>query len=713
MEEEALAGSDHHLLGERLELRRDAPEDPLRHLATVGVAVHLPPCRLPDARLCGARPVDDRVRSVSSTVCPKGTAPPSPGPPPRGPARARGRRAARGRAPAPRRGAPRPGRCPRGRGSTRPPPAAVARFGPAGRCAARPPAGSRAGRTGRAGGRTRSCAPRRRTRSRRGGSGPSARRNCATSMSRRAEDSSSWKTPVATWARRLSSARTHSSVSRWATNTSVFSPALAPPRGVLGEPGQAWIDPVGMAGLPRQSRSSLRSRTTRRAAPEASARRTRSALCRRPRACGAGASRTASTRARRSVPAAPAPDRNAHAWRQAPDVLPPRGAGARRQGLGPRQSGLEGLVLGEVAGAEQLEQAEEPVHVVVEGDRGEKQEVPPGGGDRAPPRARPGLPGWPGGRRSRWASSTTRRSMPASRARAVSSGRCNQRLEGHDRARVGVEGVEAGAVVPRHVGEAVVVEEDEHLVVLPPQLAQPLHGQGLRRHHEAALRAPRPHEVAQDQAGLDRLAEAHLVGQQPAYGIGGGGALRRVKLVGKEPDASAEEGAEPVRLAQRGQMQRIEAEGQVLDRIHLAGGEALHQVGPRVARARIVVGETAERRSARGQPQDDASGELHDDRSTLDGDDPPSSELRVVTVRQAVADLPHRAAFFHRVPLAARPPDDPVSRPRRATRWVPIVGWSPECPDVNSSNPSAVYLLECPHAPRTERSRIRGRRFLR
>ena len=34
-----------------------------------------------------------------------------------------------------------------------------------------------------------------------------------------------------------------------------------------------------------------------------------------------------------------------------------------------------------------------------------------------------GPPGWPGGRRRRWASSTTRRSMPAWAARAVSSGR--------------------------------------------------------------------------------------------------------------------------------------------------------------------------------------------------------------------------------------------------------------------------------------------------
>ena len=51
-----------------------------------------------------------------------------------------------------------------------------------------------------------------------------------------------------------------------------------------------------------------------------------------------------------------------------------------------------------------------------------------------------------------------------------------------------LERIEVGAEVARHVGEAIRVEQREHLVILPPQLAEPLHGQRVGRHDQAARR---------------------------------------------------------------------------------------------------------------------------------------------------------------------------------------------------------------------------------
>ena len=86
-------------------------------------------------------------------------------------------------------------------------------------------------------------------------------------------------------------------------------------------------------------------------------------------------------------------------------------------------------------------------------------------------------------------------------------------------------------------------------MVLPPELAQPLDGQGVRCDDEAAFDLPGVHEPIQDERGLDGLSEADLVGEQPAHGIAGARPLRDVELVREEPDASAEERAQAVGFA--------------------------------------------------------------------------------------------------------------------------------------------------------------------
>ena len=127
----------------------------------------------------------------------------------------------------------------------------------------------------------------------------------------------------------------------------------------------------------------------------------------------------------------------------------------------------------------------------------------------------------------------------------------DQRLE-RDRPRGGAasNGLKPSPKSRSHVGEARVVEQREHLVILAPQLAEPLHGERFRRDDEAALDVPRVHQVVEDEARLDRLAEADFVGQQPAHRRAAGGALRDVELVREQADASAEKRAEP--LAPRG-----------------------------------------------------------------------------------------------------------------------------------------------------------------
>src|SRR5688572_26711644 len=112
-----------------------------------------------------------------------------------------------------------------------------------------------------------------------------------------------------------------------------------------------------------------------------------------------------------------------------------------------------------------------------------------------------------------------------------------------------IEGVEAGSEVARDVGKPIVVHQGEYLVILAPELAQPLHGQRLRGDHQTALDLPGVHEPVEDQARFDRLAEANLVCEKPAHRVGGGGALGYVQLMRKQTDAATEERPETVRLA--------------------------------------------------------------------------------------------------------------------------------------------------------------------
>jgi hypothetical protein len=265
---------------------------------------------------------------------------------------------------------------------------------------------------------------------------------------------------------------------------------------------------------------------------------------------------------------------------------------------------------------------------------------------------------------------------------------------------VDVERVEAFAVVADHVGEPLVVEQNEDLVVLAPQLAEPLQHQRLGGDDQGALGAAGVEQPVHDQAGLDGLAEADLVGEQPAHRVGPRGALGDVELVRVEANAAAQERAEPAGLAQPRQPEAVQAVGEVLEAVHLAACQSFQrrhlgrQRPERLGFDLAAVGETADaavagldgdglagafeprpdpRRQhqrhqgvrARREAQPLAGlGELDDQAPPADLADDPGSELGVETMGQAVAGLPHGGGIL----------DDKTARPRKA--W-PLGGTMP------------------------------------
>ena len=162
-------------------------------------------------------------------------------------------------------------------------------------------------------------------------------------------------------------------------------------------------------------------------------------------------------------------------------------------------------------------------------------------------------------------------------------------------------GIEAGAEVARDVGQARRIEQREHLVILAPQLAQPLHRQRLGRDDQAALDLLRVQQPVHDQRRFDGLAEPDFVGEQPAHRQSRGRALGDVQLVREQPHAAAEERAEAARLARRQQVQDVEARQEVFGLVDVAGGQPLEQRA--VARGATAPASRHERVAGGGEPQ--------------------------------------------------------------------------------------------------------------
>ena len=372
-------------------------------------------------------------------------------------------------------------------------------------------------------------------------------------------------------------------------------------------------------------------------------------------------------------------DRHPHARRQSADVHPPCGAGAGWKRLTPGQPLLEALGLGEFLGTEELEQPEETVRVILQGCRGQEEDVAAPTRDR---RDRPvGLVAGVSPRPSQVVGLVHDQEIDPGLDRLLGEpAPGSKQVEPDDRARVDLERVEIRPMVAGHVGEPLLVKKGKDLVVLAPELAQPLKSQGLGRDDQGAVGAAGLEEAIEDQAGLDGLAQPDLIRQQPAHRIAVAGALGGVELVGEELDASAEEGAQSAGLAEPLEPKPIQPVDEVVVAVHLPPRQAFSkrkvdgqwpEVGDRdlpavlqltgsslagrdhhrlAGQARLrprQEGERDESVRARGEGEGLAAvGESHLDLAIADLDHLAGSQLGIESVRQAVAGLPHRGGLY-------------------------------------------------------------------
>ena len=108
----------------------------------------------------------------------------------------------------------------------------------------------------------------------------------------------------------------------------------------------------------------------------------------------------------------------------------------------------------------------------------------------------------------------------------------------------------------------------------------------------------------------------------------------------EEADASAEERAQAAGLAQGREVQGVQADREIRQRVDVAGGEALDEGARGVERPRIRVGHRHQGIAGLGQAQARAVRELDHHRPLLDLDHAADAEIRVVPVRETVAESP-------------------------------------------------------------------------
>ena len=151
-----------------------------------------------------------------------------------------------------------------------------------------------------------------------------------------------------------------------------------------------------------------------------------------------------------------------------------------------------------------------------------------------------------------------------------------------------VERIEVRAEIPYHVGKPRRVEQRELLVILPPQLSQPLHGQRVGRDDETAFDLPGMHQPVEDERRFDGLAEPDFVGEEPAHRIAGGRAFRDMELVGEEPDAPAEKRSKTVGIAYFEEVQEVQPVQKILDVVEIAEREAFDERPFKIERPEFV-----------------------------------------------------------------------------------------------------------------------------
>ena len=229
----------------------------------------------------------------------------------------------------------------------------------------------------------------------------------------------------------------------------------------------------------------------------------------------------------------------------------------------------------------------------------------------------------------------------------------DQRFECDHRAAMGVERVEAGAEVACDVGQSRRVQDREHLVILAPQLAQPLHRQRLGGDDQAAIDLLRVQQPVHDQRGFDGLAQPDLVCEQPSNRHPRGRAFRDVQLMREQPDPPAEERSEAARFTRREQVQDVEARQEVFGVVDVPRGQPLEQRPVALLRVRRLGHECV----AAGREPERGPGvrKMHRQHPPFDRGDASGAELRIEAVGQVVPDGPGMHVSI--LPSHARDPD--------------------------------------------------------
>ncbi len=261
----------------------------------------------------------------------------------------------------------------------------------------------------------------------------------------------------------------------------------------------------------------------------------------------------------------------------------------------------------------------------------------------------------------------------------------HQILEREDGARMLGEGVVVVAAILEHIvppgrgarprarRQQLPIEEDEDLVKLPIELAQPLHGQRGGRDDHDPLRTAGAPEPVQDHAGFDRLPEPDLIGEKPAHRVGRHRHRGHVQLMGEDADPPAEERSRSLAVPEAHELSGGDPRLEIGEPLALAAKQALGEIRARnlVPALRIVTrrqGERYERVIAEREGEGLAGArEVDPHPVSLDRLDEPGAELAIVLVEHLVAGLERRRAVGRRGRSAA------VRQRLRTTRRVAVV----------------------------------------
>ena len=137
--------------------------------------------------------------------------------------------------------------------------------------------------------------------------------------------------------------------------------------------------------------------------------------------------------------------------------------------------------------------------------------------------------------------------------------------------------VHAEAALAAHPRQVGAVEDLEHQAEALLELGLPLLEDRGRRGDDDGLRLLAQEQLARDQARLDRLAEAGVVGDEEVDARQPERLAQRLHLVGVDLDAGAERRLEEVRVGGRDAVpaQRVQKGGELARRVEALGGEVL------------------------------------------------------------------------------------------------------------------------------------------